>query len=230
MTEINLVMVEDDPMVMEVHRDFIQQIGGFYIMSGVRTGRQGLEVIKTFQPSLVILDIYLPDMNGVELLKEMRRQEIPADVIMITAAQDVATIQYALRFGVIDYIIKPFKYERIKAALEKYKTYRTKIRGRENLAQEELDGLMNMPAPDLRQAHLEIPKGLREITLKQVVNVLTCSKQGLSAEEVAIAVGLARVTARRYLEYLENIGKAELESQYGSVGRPINRYKIANHE
>ncbi|MDA8228203.1 MAG: response regulator [Desulfitobacterium hafniense] len=226
MTIINLVIVEDDPMVMAVNKDFINQIGGFSIVGSERTGRKGIETIKSIQPRLVILDIYLPDMSGVDLLKEMRRQEVPADVIMITAAQDVDTVQDCLRFGVVDYIIKPFKYERIKVALEKYKAYVSKVKGRGNLVQEELDSLINMSLQGGEETRLGIPKGLREITLKQVLNCLAESERGLSAEEVAIGVGLARVTARRYLEYLERIGQAQLESQYGSIGRPINRFKI----
>lgn len=225
---IELILVEDDPMVMSVNESFILQVGGFRILNTARTGRSALELIENLKPRLVILDIYLPDMSGIQILKELRRQGIPTDVIMITAADDVDIVQDAMRFGVIDYIIKPFKFQRIRAALEKYKAYSYKFRDQGVIDQEQLDNLtrlnvfpfLNDPSSDV------LPKGLREITLKQVLTFLYNGKRGYSAEEVAEGIGLARVTARRYLEYLDKIGRVCLESQYGSVGRPVNKYKV----
>lgn len=215
-------------MVMSVNESFILQVGGFRILNTARTGRSALELIENLKPRLVILDIYLPDMSGIQILKELRRQGIPTDVIMITAADDVDIVQDAMRFGVIDYIIKPFKFQRIRAALEKYKAYSHKFRDQGVIDQEQLDNLtrlnvffsLNDPSNDV------LPKGLREITLKQVLTFLNNGKRGYSAEEVAEGIGLARVTARRYLEYLDKIGRVCLESQYGSVGRPVNKYKV----
>lgn len=230
MEDINLVMVEDDPMVMEVNKGFIEQTGGFTIKGTATTGREGLTLIKAIRPQLVVLDIYLPDISGIRVLKDIRRQGLPTDVIMVTAAHDVDTVQSLVRFGVIDYIIKPFKFIRLKAALDKYKMYQGKIRLGGAIAQEELDDLIKA-APQTGETgsndFAELPKGLREITLQQILNCLTASEHGLSAEEVAIAVGLARVTARRYLEFLEKTGKAHLETQYGTVGRPVNRYRLS---
>lgn len=138
---IDLILVEDDPMVMSVNESFIQRIGGFQVVNTARTGRLALELIEKHKPRLVILDIYLPDMTGIEILKELRRQGTPTDVIMITAADDLAVVQNAIRFGVIDYIIKPFKFERIQAALEKYRTYSDKFKDHGVINQEQLDNL-----------------------------------------------------------------------------------------
>jgi len=229
MNPIDLVLVEDDPMVMEVNEGFIKRIGGFRICGKAKTGKRALEIIQELRPRLVILDIYLPDFNGIQILREVRRQGIPTDIILITAAQDVATVQAGLRFGVVDYIIKPFKFERINTALNNYRTYSEQFRNRGEMNQEDLDRLIKIlpsqenPSNRIRE---ELPKGLREITLQQVYNFLKESRVGLSAEVVAEGVGLARVTARRYLEYLEKNERVILETQYGSVGRPINKYKI----
>ncbi|OLN29041.1 response regulator [Desulfosporosinus metallidurans] len=225
---INLILVEDDPMVMSVNESFILRVGGFQIVNSARTGRLALELIEKHKPRLVILDVYLPDMSGIQILKELRRQGTPTDVIMITAADEVNIVQDAIRFGVVDYIIKPFKFERIKAALEKYKAYSNKFRDQRIIDQEQLDNLTRMNSfPVLNNPDSDVlPKGLREITLKQVITFLGNGKQGYSAEEVAEGVGLARVTARRYLEYLGKNGRVCLESQYGSVGRPVNIYKV----
>ncbi|AFM01722.1 response regulator of citrate/malate metabolism [Desulfitobacterium dehalogenans ATCC 51507] len=229
MNLIDLILVEDDPMVMEVNEGFIKRIGGFRICGKARTGKKALEIIRNLRPRLVILDIYLPDLNGIQILKEIRQLGIPTDIILITAAQDVATVQAGLRFGVVDYIIKPFKYERIHTALNNYYSYAEQLQNRWEINQEDLDRLIKIhPHQDTlaNRSREELPKGLREITLQQVYNFLKETPIGLSAEEVAEGVGLARVTARRYLEYLEKMDRVLLETQYGAVGRPINKYKI----
>lgn len=231
MNPIDVVLVEDDPMVMEVNEGFIKKIGGFRICGKAKTGKKALEIIQELKPRLIILDIYLPDLNGINILREIRRQGIPTDIILITAAQDVTTVQAGLRFGVLDYIIKPFKFERIDAALKNYRLYSEQFKDRGELNQEDLDRLIKI-TPNQEHQFLrnreELPKGLREITLQQVYNFLKESPVGLSAEEVAVGAGLARVTARRYLEYLEKINRVLLETQYGSVGRPINKYRVVH--
>ncbi|HBW33857.1 response regulator [Desulfosporosinus sp. BICA1-9] len=229
MNLIDLVLVEDDPMVMEVHEGFIKRIGGFRICGKAKTGKMALEIIQDLRPRLVILDIYLPDLNGIQVLREIRRLGLPTDIILITAAQDVATVQAGLRFGVVDYIIKPFKYDRIHTALNNYYSYSEQFRNRWEMNQEDLDRLIKIHPPHestLNRSREDLPKGLREITLQQVYNFLKESQVGLSSEEVAEGAGLARVTARRYLEYLEKNNRVLLETQYGTVGRPINKYKV----
>ncbi len=227
---IDMVLVEDDPMVMAVNEGFIKRIKGFSIISTARTGQDAVKLIQSLRPRLVILDIYLPDLDGIQVLKEIRRQGIPSDVIMITAAQDVSTVQDVLRFGVVDYIIKPFKFERIQAALNNYQSYSDQLQDRGEMNQEDLDRLIKiqtMGEVESNRSRDGLPKGLREITLQKVFHLLKEKQISLSAEEVAEGVGLARVTARRYLEYLEKNGKIYLETQYGSVGRPINKYTVS---
>ena len=229
MNHIDMVLVEDDPMVMAVNEGFIKRIEGFTIKSTARTGQDAIKIIQFIRPRLVILDIYLPDLDGIQVLKEIRRQGIPSDVIMITAAQDVSTVQDVLRFGVVDYIIKPFKFERIQVALNNYQSYSNQLRDRGEMNQEDLDRLIKIQTigeVDFNRNREGLPKGLREITLQKVFNYLKENRVSLSAEEVAEGVGLARVTARRYLEYLEKNEKIFLETRYGSVGRPINKYKV----
>lgn len=240
MREIELFLVEDDPMVMEVNKEFIQQIGGFRVVGEASTGQKALDQLPIFHPQLTIVDIFLPDISGMQIVKEIRDQGIATDIIMITAAQDVGTVQKMLRYGIIDYIVKPFKFARLKAALEKYKIYVERIKGGGSLDQAALDQLMYLGLNLEKTAYNsglgkigvqemskgELPKGLREITLQQVLRFLARRGRGYSAEEVAEGIGLARVTARRYLEYLEKIGKVCQESQYGTVGRPVNKYYL----
>lgn len=224
MKGIRTIIVEDDPMVMQVNRQYIEDIGGFDIVGTAASGKEAIEVIDRLLPDLVILDIYLPDMDGISTLKELRKKNIPTDVILVTAARDVEIIQDAFRYGAVDYIIKPFKFARLKSALESYKLLHSKLSRKSAMDQEDIDSLART---NIHKTQLQdtLPKGLNEVTLRQVLLFLLKSTDALSAEEVAEGVGLARVTARRYLDYLEKTGKLKLEVQYGSVGRPINRYK-----
>ena len=183
MNHIDMVLVEDDPMVMAVNEGFIKRIDGFSIKSTARTGQDAINIIRSLRPRLVILDIYLPDLDGIQVLKEIRRQGIPSDVIMITAAQDVSTVQDVLRFGVVDYIIKPFKFERIQAALTNYQSYSEQLRDRGEMNQEDLDRLIKIQTMGKVEFTLNregLPKGLREITLQKVFNYQGDSEKSFS--------------------------------------------------
>ncbi len=220
---IRTVVVEDDPMVMEVDCQYIENVEGFQVVGTAETGVEALNVIKELKPQLVILDIFLPGKDGLETLQEIRQLNLPTDVILVTAARDVDTIQQVFRLGAVDYIIKPFKFDRIKSALDSYKALLDKLKQKESLSQEDIDQITSVKT---REVPEELPKGLTEVTMKQVMLYLFKNRRSLSAEDVAEGIGLARVTARRYLDYLEKTGKVKLEVQYGSVGRPINRYRI----
>lgn len=210
-------------MVLQVNKEFVDKTADFRVVGTAMTGKEALEGLERETPHLVILDIYLPDISGVQILQEIRRRELPLDVILVTAARDAEIIQNVFRYGALDYIIKPFKMERLQAALQAYKTLHQRLLGRYPLEQEDLDRLKSPNRQDLPP---DPPKGLHDVTLRQVFLYVLKSGTSLSSEEVADGVGLARVTARRYLDYLEKVGKLELEVQYGSVGRPVNKYKI----
>lgn len=221
---INTLIVEDDPMVLEINKQFIERVEGFFVTGEAHDCSEAEKLLQELKPQLVILDIYLPDKSGVELLKKIRSMDFPADVILITAARDCSIIQNVLRYGAIDYIVKPFKFSRLQNSLLSYKILRNKLEVSGTLDQEEIDSLTNAGTPS--RAFENLPKGLNEITLRQVFLYIVKKKMPLSAEEVAEGVGIARVTARRYLEYLESREMVQLELQYGSVGRPVNRYSI----
>ncbi|KLU61181.1 transcriptional regulatory protein CitT [Peptococcaceae bacterium CEB3] len=225
--EIELVLVEDDPMVMAVNAEFVTRVGGFKITGRATSGREAVELVKSLRPRLTVLDIYLPDLDGLQVLKRIRLEDLPTDVIMITAAHDADTIQELRRLGVVDYIIKPFKFQRIARALAQYREYTEKMASRCTLDQGDLDSLWCRKSGDeCRPEENVLPKGLRQVTLRQILAFLAQEKREVSAEEVAEGIGLARVTARRYLEYLEKNGKVWLESRYGTIGRPLNKYRL----
>lgn len=224
---IEVLIVEDDPMVAGINRDFVASVEGFRVVAVAGTAREGLDKIILLKPDLALIDVYLPDQSGIILLRELRILQVPSDAILITAAQDAETVENAFRYGAVDYILKPFKFQRLKQALEIYAGMRSRFNDMTDLSQLEIDQLkirFHPPAEESETA--EMPKGLNELTMKQVLLQMIKHQSPMSAEEVAEGLGLARVTARRYLEYLDATGRAVVDLQYGSVGRPIKRYKL----
>jgi len=223
-TPVRVLVVDDDPMVQQVNRDYVESVEGFHVVAMARTAREAIEYVRTHRPDLVLLDIYMPDQDGVSVLKEIRRLQFPADVIMVSAAQDAQTIQDVVRYGAVDYIIKPFRMDRLRKALQSYRATKNDLARTETLDQEQLDRVLRGPSapPDVETA---LPKGFNTATLRDVEGHLSRQATGLSAADMADELGIARVTARRYLDYLVKLGRARLEVQYGSVGRPVNRYR-----
>jgi two-component system response regulator DctR len=235
MMPIRIMIVEDDPMVMEVNTQFIEQVQGFEIVAKAFTGKEAIGLEENKKPDLILLDFYLPDTDGFSLLKEWRLKESDVDVILITATSDSEHIKQSFRYGAIDYIVKPFRFQRLKQALQRYREMLSTLRGSKKLSQIELDLLTSIPSEktDLGTSKgsepkpIEYPKGINELTLKQIIQfLLNHPDQAFSAEEMAREIQLARVTVRRYLEYLASTNTVSIQAEYGTVGRPINRYKL----
>jgi two-component system, CitB family, response regulator DctR len=223
---INVLLIEDDPMVQEVNRMFIERVPGFTVCAIAGNGQEGAEKVSSYQPDLVLLDNFMPKQNGLETLQAFRQQDTDVDVIVISAAQDKETIKMMMRLGVFDYIIKPFKFERLKQALEKYQMFKQQMTGEGSMGQQELDQLQGVPSPiEPQEKKEELPKGLNQQTLQQIIQFIKDQKSPLSAEETAEGIGIARVTARRYLDYLQKSGQVQIMIEYGGIGRPINRYQ-----
>jgi two-component system response regulator DctR len=224
MPPIQVLIVDDDPMVLQVNREYVQAVEGFRVIGTARNGAVAIEAAGRLAPDLILLDVYMPDKDGLTMLRELRHGGIPSDVILVSAAHDAQTISEALRCGAHDYIIKPFRFDRLRAALESYREMKRKLKTSDRISQEELDRMLR---PTAALAGEETPKGLNEMTLQQVVSYLEQQAEPLTAVEVADALGMARVTARRYLDYLTKLGRVKLEMQYGGVGRPLNRYLLS---
>lgn len=217
---IKVVIVEDDPMVSEVNRAFLERISYFSLVGSAETGEEALQMIEEKRPDLVLLDVYLPEISGIDVLHEIRKKELPVDVIMITAARDTKTVHQMFRFGAIDYLVKPFHFNRFELSLNNYTKMWRKFKGKEAISQEDIDDWYEIEETD-REA---LPKGLSEITMKQVMIAVFEKNCPLTAEELARELGMARVTVRRYLEHLEKVKKINMQVKYGKVGRPSNYY------
>jgi two-component system response regulator DctR len=221
-----VIVIEDDPMVQEVNRQFIERVPSFQVVGTAGNGAEGVELINQLQPDLVVMDVFMPVLDGVKTIQQLRQANKPVDVIVITAAKDKSTIQAMLRNGAMDYIIKPFKFERMQQALQNYRNFRMQMEQGETISQEEVDQLLFRKGRDSSISMEELPKGLNVMTMQQILQQLAKQNSRLSAEEMAERVGIARVTARRYLEYLEKAGKVSRDVEYGGIGRPTHRYVI----
>lgn len=212
-------------MVMDIHQRFTSTIEGFKVEGEAGNGSEALKILEEKDIDLVILDIFMPELDGIETLKKIREFQNDVDVILITAAQEGNIVKEVIRFGAFDYIIKPFKFERFKAALDSYKKYLEKISDSSaEFSQEDVDDVFTHK--NKKKDFINLPKGLQSNTLKKITNYLKNSEKPLSADEVANLSGVSRVTARRYLEYLVATGRAVIQPQYQEIGRPINNYKL----
>lgn len=229
---IKVLLVEDDPMVREVNRQFIERVEAFKVIAMCSNGVEGYNQIVELKPDLVIMDIFMPEQDGLITLRKIRNANLPVDVITVTAANDMQTIQQILHLGVYDYIMKPFTYERIQQTLINYYNFKLKTLGVQDITQKELDEMIHLyrePAESTGNVPAlltELPKGFNRTTLDKVLQFVKTSKDAVSADEVATAIGVARVTARRYLDFLEKQNFINVDVHYGGVGRPINHYFV----
>jgi len=222
---IRVLVVDDDFMVGRIHRDFVNSLPGFEVVGEARSGSEAVTMVRDKQPDVVLLDVYLPDLSGIEVLERLRATEQPVDVVMITAARDAATVTRALQFGAVHYLIKPFGFqdlaERLRQVAEARRHLSRHAEG--ELAQADVDRVFRpVHRPDVDRG---LPKGLSEPTMDLVIAQLRDQSGAESAASFGDRVGLSRVSARRYLEHLVGAGRVEVALKYGSTGRPERLYR-----
>jgi two-component system CitB family response regulator len=221
---IRTLVVDDDFRVADLHRLYTEQIDGFEVVGTAHTGAEALLLAERQAPDLVLLDIYLPDMSGLAVLRTIRQRERPVDVIAVTAAQDVATIRAAMQGGSVHYLIKPFTFTVFREKLQSYAEVQARLGRVAQASQAEVDRLYGLLRTGLEE---ELPKGLSPATRDLVVSALRSAPEPVSASDIARIAGLSRVTARRYLEHLAAGGSVEISMQYGAPGRPEHRYRLS---
>jgi response regulator of citrate/malate metabolism len=218
---IRVLVVDDDFMVAKVHSGFVGRVPGFVVVGVAHNGAAALEAVAELRPDLVLLDIHLPDVSGIEVLRQLREQQPDVDVLVISAAKEVETVRTALRGGVVNYLLKPFDQNALRDRLQHYAAAHRSLTS--TVGQSELDRLFGSTAAPLQQAPPRLPKGLSPESAELVAGILRAAGADLSAAECAERSGLSRVSARRYLEYFVEIGRAEVRLRYGA-GRPERRY------
>lgn len=214
-------MVDDDFMVAKLHSRYVSTVDGFSVVGVAHSGGEALRLADRLRPDLVLLDIYLPDMDGVSVLRELRGAGLAVDALFITAARDAGMIRSALRAGALHYLIKPFNQSALQEQLRHVASLRSRLDELDEARQEDVDQIFGTRPPGSR----ELPKGLAAHTADLVDGILRAHPDGLSATECAEAGSLSRVSARRYLEYFAETGRAEITLRYGGTGRPERRYR-----
>ena len=224
---LNVLIVEDDPMVASINRRYLRRVEGFYLAGVVSNGAEALRFLQDASVSLLLLDVFMPGLDGLSLLKEIRKKHPSVDVIMVTAARSGTDIQTALRLGVIDYIVKPFTVERFQAALIAYRERMRLLHSEEELSQEILDKRI---LPKKRQEQASA-KNIDSTTLQLVCGVVSRQEGQFSTKDIVPLVGISRVSLKKYLEYLEAESLVSSHLAYMPIGRPVTMYQwIKNAE
>jgi response regulator of citrate/malate metabolism len=222
---IRTLIVEDDFRVARIHASFTTKVPGFEVVAMVHTASAALTAAGQHRPDLVLLDLYLPDAGGLELLRRLRAQGEPPDVIVLTAATDMASVRAAMRGGALHYLIKPFAFEALRDRLAGYGDLHARRSVDRDTDQAEVDRLYALLRRGANPA-MGLPKGHSAPTATLILEALSSAADALSAIEVAERVGISRATAQRYLSALADAGNAELSLRYGSTGRPEHRYSL----
>lgn len=219
-----VLIVEDDPMVAMINEQYVKKNKQFTVVGTCKDGAAALDYLSSNEADLLILDVFMPQMDGFETLRQIRKRQIPVDVIMVTAADEREALEEALHLGIVDYLIKPFTFERFRIALEKYIAHVDALKDLDKLNQKSIDFIIDNTKRKSAEIH---PKGIQDNTLNCIVSYLRSNAQAwLTGEEIASQVGLTSVTVRRYLSYLTEAGIVIDQMDYATGGRPSMQYKI----
>ncbi|GGZ27059.1 response regulator [Streptomyces poonensis] len=220
---IDVLVVDDDFMVTRVHRTFVERVAPFRVVGTAGTAGEAVAAVDALRPDLVLLDLYLPDGFGLDVIPRLRTAGHDCDVMAITAAREADAVRGAVRHGVVDYLLKPFEYEDLRSRLERYAEQRGRLLTTVVRGQADVDRVL-AGAFTAAPGTTPLPKGLSVETADLVERTLRAADGTLSAAECAAATGVSRVSARRYLEHFHATGSAEVSLRYGAAGRPERRY------
>lgn len=218
---IRTLVVDDDFRVAHIHSERLARVPGFVTVGEAHTAAQAREAIQTLHPDLLLLDLYLPDESGLDLLKSLLTLDEPPDAIVITAARDLATVRAAMRGGAFYYLVKPFGFEQFARELTAYRVWHEQFTDGGSADQSSVDELYGLQ----RTAPAGTPVRGLPPSMQKVLAAVREAAEPIGASAVAEALGMSRPTAQRYLTELERRGLIELHLRYGSTGRPTNTYR-----
>lgn len=226
---IEVLIIEDDVKIAEINRRFIEKVDGFHVVGIATDDVQAKEQLDILQPNLVLLDVYFPGSNGLDMLSYIRQHFRDTDVIMITAAKEAEAIREAVRSGAFDYIMKPLVFNRLQETLQRYLDFHrelNRLHHSGSINQSDVDRLISGTGKkDSRSEISYLPKGIDKLTLVKIVQAISTAANGMSADQIAKEIGVSRSTGRRYLEHLVSSGEVFADLTYGVVGRPERVYR-----
>ena len=219
-----VLIVEDDPMVAMINEQYIKRNKNFEIVGMCSDGLRALDFLENNTVDLLILDVFMPKMDGFETLRQIRNKQITVEAIMVTAANDRDSLEEALHLGIVDYLVKPFTFDRFQMALEKYIAQNNALKDIETLNQKSIDHIFDNSR---KKSDDLFPKGIQERTLIIIMEYLNSNKgKWFTGDDIAAKVGLTSVTVRRYMNYLAESGRVVSEINYETGGRPCILYKV----
>ena len=219
-----VLIIEDDPMVSMINEQYIKRNKNFEIIGKCNDGLAALDFIENNTVDLLILDVFMPKMDGFETLRQIRNKQITVDAIMVTAANERESLEEALHLGIVDYLVKPFTFERFQMALEKYIAQNNALKDIDTLNQKNIDHIID----NSRKKSADLfPKGIQKKTLELSIEYLKANKNiWFTGDEIAEKVNLTGVTVRRYMNHLAESGRVVSEMNYETGGRPCMKYKV----
>ena len=220
-----VLIVEDDPMVSMINEQYVNRNKAFRVVEKCKDGKSALEYLENNDVDLIILDVYMPLMDGFETLRQIRKNKKSVDIIMVTAANDRASLEEALHLGVVDYLVKPFTYDRFRIALDKYVSQVAALKDLDTLNQKNIDFIIENAHKKSEELY---PKGIQEKTLQTILDEMKKNpSKWMTGDEIAERIGLTGVTVRKYLNYLTEKGILLSEIDYETGGRPCMRYRLS---
>lgn len=220
----NVLIVEDDPMVAMINEQYIKRNKNFKVIGKCKDGKSALDFLEQNQVDLLVLDVYMPHTNGFELLREIRSRQMTVEAIMVTAANGRESLEEALHLGIVDYLVKPFTFERFQMALEKFIAQNNALKDIETLNQLSIDYIIDNSRKKSEELY---PKGIQVKTLEKIMEELNKNNdKWLTGDEISERISLTSVTVRRYMNYLSKSGKVIAQINYETGGRPCMKYKI----
>ena len=220
----NVLIVEDDPMVAMINEQYIKRNKNFKVIGKCKDGKSALDFLDQNQVDLLVLDVYMPHTNGFELLREIRCRQMMVEAIMVTAANGRESLEEALHLGIVDYLVKPFTFERFQIALEKFIAQNNALKDIETLNQLSIDYIIDNSRKKSEELY---PKGIQVKTLEKIMEELNKNNdKWLTGDEISERISLTSVTVRRYMNYLSESGKVIAQINYETGGRPCMKYKI----
>lgn len=225
---LTILIVEDDPMVSSINKQYLMRIikPENLTVYQTATAKKALAITKKTNPDLILLDVYLPKTSGTELLEQFIQHNLHPNVIMLSAAKDSTNINMALKYGVLDYLLKPFSFKRFKEAIEHFLKYNKVLQKNNTVSQRELDHIFITQDMNNLNDETGLPKGLSDFSLTKIKTAISQLAGEFSNQDVARQSKLSRITTKKYLDYLEKTGKLSTKVHYLKVGRPIKIYKL----
>jgi len=224
---MNLLIIEDDPMVAYIHQKYLEKLIHQPTIFTAATIAEGLQLTKEKQPALVLLDVHLKDGNGLTYLATIRDEKIDTEVILITAANELENVKRSLHLGVLDYLVKPFSFERFQQSIEKTAQFTLETK---ELSQTKVDQLFHSSQTNARKneqdlQNMSLEKGLTQATLQLLLKKIDEFTDYFTIQELSEASQLSHVSVRKYVLFLEKNNLLESKNSYLKVGRPYQSYR-----